>query len=55
MLATPGHCLKKANVGSTDSIARGIGSVSKTKLRMLECDKPNTCGISGDFSCIADK
>ena len=43
MLPTPGHCFRKAKVGSTDSMARGIGSVSSTKLRMLEFDIPKTC------------
>lgn len=43
MLPTPGHCLRKAKVGSTDSMARGIGSVSSTKLRILEFDIPKTC------------
>lgn len=43
MLFTAGHSLKKAKVGSIDSMALGMGSLSRTKLRRLAAGSPNNC------------
>ena len=38
-------CLKSAKAGSADSIARGTGSFSSTKLRSAPLGRPRTCAI----------